>query len=75
MHDALTIAYVSCPQLFSVKRYRVDVELTGTHCVGETVVDVWRYRNCDDSWGRDGKNCLVAEKLDASAILATSSPL
>lgn len=64
LHDALTIAYVSSPELFKSQRYRVDIELSGTHTVGETVVDVWRYRECDDTWGINGKNCLVTESLD-----------
>jgi len=52
-----------------VKRYRVDVELAGTHTVGETVVDMWNYRALgEDSWGPDGKNCLVAESTDVSAV-------
>jgi len=68
IHDALTIAYLSRPEIFRVKRYRVDVELAGTHTVGETVVDVWNYRGLgeEDSWGSDGKNCLVAESADVS---------
>lgn len=66
LHDALTIAYVSCPEIFICERYRVDVELNGTHTCGETVVDVWQYRSCDDSWGSQGKNCLVAQSLDVS---------
>lgn len=64
LHDALTIAYVSQPELFTCKRYRIDVELAGVHSVGETVADVWDYRRCSDSWGRDGKNCLVATSVD-----------
>ena len=66
LHDALTIAYVSKPESFTCRRFRVDVELSGTHTAGETVVDIWNYRSCDDSWGRNGKNCMVAEKLDVS---------
>jgi uridine nucleosidase len=57
----LAIAYVSRPDLFNGKRYRVDVELSGTHTSGETVADVWNYRNCDNSWGSNGKNCIVTE--------------
>lgn len=64
LHDALTIAYVIRPELFKCKRHRVDVELSGVHTAGETVVDVWNYRPCDDTWGPNGKNCLVAEELD-----------
>jgi len=41
LHDALTIAYVAQPDLFQAKRYKVAIELTGTHSLGETVVDVW----------------------------------
>jgi len=75
VHDALTIAYLSRPELFKVKRYRVDVELAGTHTVGETVVDVWNYRGLgEDSWGPDAKNCLVAESADVSdAFLAPTN--
>ena len=69
LHDALTIAYVALPALFSSKRYRVDVELEGKHTVGETVVDVWDYQNCNaSSWGADGKNCSVARSLDVRIV-------
>ena len=64
LHDALTIAYVAQPDLFQVKRYKVAIELTGTHSLGETVVDLWKYTPCDETWGRDGRNCLVAESLN-----------
>jgi uridine nucleosidase len=64
LHDALTIAYIANPELFTCTRYRVDAELSGTHSTGETVVDIWNYRSCDDSWGSSGKNCLVAEGVD-----------
>ena len=64
LHDALTIAYVAQPDLFQATRYRVDIELTGTHSLGETVVDIWKYMSCDDTWGRGGRNCLVAESLN-----------
>jgi uridine nucleosidase len=67
LHDALTIAYLSRPDIFEATRYRVDVELTGTHTVGETVVDVWNYRDVDENdWGAEGKNCIVAEGVDVS---------
>ena len=64
LHDALTIAYIAKPEIFQVKRFRVDVEMGGNHGVGQTVVDVWNYRKTDDSWGPSGKNCLVAQGLD-----------
>ncbi|KAK0482583.1 uridine nucleosidase [Armillaria novae-zelandiae] len=63
LHDALTIAYAAKPELFKATRFRVDVELTGTHSSGQTVVDTWKYQKTDDSWGTSGKNCLVAEKV------------
>ncbi|THH12247.1 hypothetical protein EW145_g97 [Phellinidium pouzarii] len=68
LHDALTIAYVAFPSLFKCTRRRVDVELAGVHTTGETVVDMWNYRQCDDSWGREGRNCLVAEQLDVDGF-------
>ena len=74
LHDALTIAYVEKPELFTCKRHRVDVELAGTHTAGETVVDVFNYRSVDDSWGRDGKNCLVAERVDVRYPIVAFSP-
>nr|GAT44389.1 predicted protein [Mycena chlorophos] len=65
LHDALTVAYVAYPEMFQDKRFRVDVELDGTHTSGETVVDVWNYQGCDESsWGAGGKNCLVAQAVD-----------
>ncbi|CAL1700443.1 unnamed protein product [Somion occarium] len=68
IHDALTVAYVSQPELFRCTRYRVDVELNGTHTSGETVVDIWNYRETDDTWGNTGKNTLVAETLDVDGF-------
>ena len=68
LHDALTIAYVTRPDLFQATRYKVAIELTGTHSLGETVVDIWKYAPCDDTWGRDGRNCLVAESLNVGSL-------
>ena len=67
LHDALTIAYVAHPELFKTTRHRVDIELTGTHSTGETVVDVWKYRPCDDTWGRNGRNCNVVDYMDVGS--------
>lgn len=69
LHDALTIAYVACRDLFTSTRYRVDVELTGSHTTGETVVDLWNYKDVDDTWGRTGRNCLVATSLNVNHSL------
>jgi len=68
LHDALTVAYVSRPDLFSLQRYHVDVELSGTHTSGETVVDLWNYRQCDDTWGPSGKNCLIAKSVEVDGF-------
>jgi inosine-uridine nucleoside N-ribohydrolase len=64
LHDALAVMFVSRPDLFTTRRFRVDIELAGAHTAGETVVDVWSYRQTDDTWGPNGKNCIVAESLD-----------
>lgn len=64
LHDCLCVAAISRPDMFRMKRYRVDVELNGTHTSGETVVDIWNYRDCDETWGSTGKNCLVTEFVD-----------
>lgn len=68
LHDALTVAYVAHPELFKSIRHRVDIELTGVHTTGETVVDLWKYRPCDDTWGRDGRNCNVVDFMDVSLL-------
>lgn len=68
LHDALTIAYVCRPDLFTRRRYRVDVELSGTHTAGQTVADVWGYSKGDDTWGRTGRNCEVATNLDIAGF-------
>ncbi|KAJ6538460.1 Inosine/uridine-preferring nucleoside hydrolase domain-containing protein [Mycena vulgaris] len=71
LHDALTVAYISQPELFQATRYRVDVELTGAHSSGETVVDVWNYQACDpDAWGVGGKNCIVTRSVDVDGFFA-----
>ncbi|CAA7260116.1 unnamed protein product [Cyclocybe aegerita] len=68
LHDALTVAYVAYPDLFRTTRHRVDIELTGAHSIGETVVDVWKYKSCDDTWGRNGRNCIVADALNVQGF-------
>ncbi|KAI5477138.1 uridine nucleosidase Urh1 [Pseudohyphozyma bogoriensis] len=50
VHDPLCIAYLSHPHLFKGKRYRVDVELGGSHTAGATVVDVYDYRSSNSAW-------------------------
>ena len=83
VHDPLCVAYVVYPELFKCSRKRVDVELHGTEALGAVVVDIWDYKKGradmqdwpekdDDmtpkSWGRHGKNVLVAEELDVPAF-------
>ena len=68
LHDPLTIAYVSKPELFTGKRYRVDVELTGVHSLGQTVADIYGYQRVDDTWGRTGRNCEIATDIDVCTV-------
>ncbi|KAG8753145.1 Uridine nucleosidase 1 [Ceratobasidium sp. 428] len=68
LHDACCLAYLHNPGWFKSKRYHVDIELAGTHSAGETIVDVWEYAATDDSWGRTGKNCVVAGSMDVAAF-------
>ena len=70
LHDALTLMFVSKPELFTLKRHRVDVELGSTLTAGETVVDLQDRRQTDDSWGPTGKNCLVAQDINVSSPLS-----
>lgn len=69
LHDALTIAYVCRPDLFTTRRYRVDVELSGVHTVGQTVADIWGYLKVDDTWS---KSCEVATDLDVRIVMSLS---
>lgn len=41
IHDACAVAYVIDPQVFSTKRYRVDIETKGEFTSGMTVVDLF----------------------------------
>lgn len=78
MHDPLCITWLTHPHLFKSKRYRVDVEVSGTYTAGTTVVDLWDYRQADltamvdpesrASWGRSGKNVLILEQVDVAAF-------
>ncbi|QRV72895.1 inosine-uridine preferring nucleoside hydrolase [Ceratobasidium sp. AG-Ba] len=68
IHDACCVAYLHNPEWFKVKRYRVDIELAGTHSAGETVVDVWGYLPTENSWGRAGKNCMITESMDVPSF-------
>jgi len=40
MHDPCCVAYAAEPDISRLGRYRVDIELSGTHTRGRTVVDV-----------------------------------
>lgn len=72
LHDALTVAFISHPELFSGTRYRVDVVTEGI-AAGATVVDLWEYQKetvdqDEENWGRDGKNVFVLEKVNVAAF-------
>ena len=66
LHDALTVAYVSSPALFKGRRLHVDVETRGEYTTGATIVDTWNYQSYDDTWGPNGKNCVVLESVKVS---------
>lgn len=68
LHDALTIAYVSNPLIFQGRRFHVDVETRGEHTTGATIVDTLSYRTYDDTWGPNGKNCVVLESLEVPLL-------
>ena len=75
IHDALTVVYVARPELFGCTRYHIDVELEGTHTVGETVADLWNYKKSDETWGKSGKNCNVAQDLNVRKSIILNSPV
>ncbi|KAG9317830.1 uridine nucleosidase [Chiua virens] len=64
LNDALTIAYVSNPDLFKGRRLHVEVETRGEHTMGATIIHGFSYGSCDNSWGPNGKNCMVIESLE-----------
>ncbi|KAM0793566.1 hypothetical protein ACM66B_001002 [Microbotryomycetes sp. NB124-2] len=68
VHDPLCVFYVCHPEYFTGRRYRVDVELAGTHTAGTTVIDLYDMRGIDPEgalgWGRQGKNVWVADSAD-----------
>ncbi|KAG8880258.1 Uridine nucleosidase 1 [Tulasnella sp. 331] len=68
LHDALTVAYVVRPDLFTSARFRVDVELGTSLTIGETILDLYGYGKHDDSWGRTGKNCIVVQSGNISEV-------
>ena len=39
IHDAVAVSYLLCPNLFTVKEYRVSIETKGEFTVGQTVTD------------------------------------
>ncbi|KAG2452151.1 hypothetical protein HYH02_003183 [Chlamydomonas schloesseri] len=41
LHDPVAVAYVIAPQLFEVRRMRVDIETISPLSAGQTVCDVW----------------------------------
>ena len=63
IHDACAVLAVTHPQLFDGKRQPVNVELTGTHTRGMTVVDD-RGSSADN-----GNNVRVLRMADADAVI------
>jgi inosine-uridine nucleoside N-ribohydrolase len=64
VHDPCAVLSVTHPQLFDLQARRVDVELTGTHTRGMTVVDE---RNVEPPGGR---NALVGYGAAAPDVLS-----
>ena len=64
VHDPCAVLSVTHPQLFDLRARRVDVELTGTHTRGMTVVDE---RNVEPPGGR---NALVGYDASAAEVLS-----
>ncbi|KAG8221605.1 hypothetical protein J3R82DRAFT_1868 [Butyriboletus roseoflavus] len=63
LHNTLTITYVSNPTLFQGRHLHVDVE-TRRNIPWEQ--PSWIHgviKTYDDTWGANGKNCLVLESL------------
>ncbi len=46
LHDAMTLVYIANPELFRCVRYHVDVELAGTHSLGEVKFAHERMTSC-----------------------------
>lgn len=64
LHDPCAVLGLTHPQLFAFAQRRVDVELTGAHTRGMTVVD---QRGSDPP---ERRNVLVADRIDGPAAKA-----
>jgi len=60
VHDVCAVAYVARPDLFESRPARVEIETTGTHTAGMTVVD----------FNSPSPNALVPVKLDVAGFWA-----
>lgn len=69
---------------YSGNRFHVDIELTGTHTAGTTVVDLWNYKNIPllpnetigegkEGWSGEGRNVWLVEELEVSSFVSTLS--
>lgn len=61
VHDPVAVAYVIAPELFSVERMRVDIEVGSRLCAGQTVCDTWHM-------SQQEQNVDVAMRVDVDAI-------
>ncbi len=64
MHDPLAVLALTHPQLFGWYDARLDIELTGTHTRGMTVVDQRSFREMPTA------NCRVLDSVDADAAFS-----
>ena len=61
MHDVLAVLALTHPELFTSYETRLDIELTGTHTRGMTVVDQRAFHEMPEP------NCQVLKSVDADA--------
>ncbi len=61
LHDPVAVYYALNRKAFESKTYRVDVECTGVHSRGQTVVDIWEQT-------KRPRNVRVCEKVDVDAF-------
>jgi purine nucleosidase len=58
LHDPMAMAYVADPTMFKTKRYKVEVETTGTYTIGMTVVDRRRFHREEN---QNAKHDIIVE--------------
>ena len=62
LHDPCVLAYLHRPELFSTRKVSVEVETTGKHTIGQTVVDWYSQR--------ESSHIQMAETVDSEGLYA-----